>query len=115
MRLIALLFALLVGTPALAQTNAATTNSSAVITTGNTFQTVLAAVATGNIRRSITIVNNNATDSCWIYLGSGTATKATSILLIAGGSYYRYWPLVPSDAVQATCATSNDTLYIDTQ
>jgi hypothetical protein len=103
----------------------ATVNGSVTITTGNTFQTVLAAVTGGfpvfnpggipTGRRSLTIANNNATDSCWLFIGSGTAAKGTSILLLAGGSYTRYWPYVPSDVIQATCTTSNDTLYVDTQ
>jgi hypothetical protein len=91
-----------------------TLNQSVVIATGNTFQTVLAAVGQ-NGRQSLTIANNNASDSCWLYVGSGAATKGTSILLLAGGSYVRYYPYTPSDVIQATCATSNDTLYIDTQ
>lgn len=88
-----------------------TSNQSAVITTGNTFQTILAA---GN-RNSLTIQNNNATDSCWIFIGSGSATKATSILLLAGGAYTRYWPFIPTDAIQGTCASNGDSLYIDIQ
>lgn len=101
------------GTP----TNRTTVNRSAVITTGNTFQTVLAATDPGADvpRRSLTIQNNNASDSCWVYVGSGTATKATSILLTTGGSYVRYWPYVPNDVIQATCASNSDTLYVDTQ
>jgi hypothetical protein len=105
-------------TPSLAQSiNAATTNGSATIAAGNTFQTVLAAVSTSplGIRRSLTIQNNNATDNCWVFIGGGTAAKGTSILLLPGGSYARYFPYVPSDAIQATCASTNDTLYIDTQ
>lgn len=111
----AFLAVLLSAAAAFAQTNAATTNASAVITTGNTFQTVLAAVVTGTVRRSLTIQNNNATNSCWVFVGSGGATKATSILLLAGGAYTRYYPYVPSDAIQATCASNSDTLYVDTQ
>lgn len=95
--------------------NAATTNGSVVIATGNTFQTVLSALASQTLRRSLTIQNNNASDSCWVFVGSGSATKGTSILLLAGASYTRYFPYVPSDAVQATCASSSDTLYVDTQ
>ena len=95
---------------------AVTANASAVITTGNTFQTVLAALAQGAIgRRSLTIENNNATDSCWITVDGGAATKGTAILLLPGGSYARYYPYVPSQAIQATCATTGDTLYVDTQ
>lgn len=90
-----------------------TTNSSVTITTGNSFQTVLAASTS---RRSLTIQNNNTnTDNCWVFIGSGTATKATSIILSAGGSYQRYWPNIPSDTIQATCASTSDSLYVDTQ
>lgn len=111
----ACVFALAVAPVCAQSINAQTTNGSTTITTGNTFQTVLAALVPPALRRSLTVENNNATDSCWIYVGSGSATKAAAILLTAGGSYTRYYPYVPSDAIQATCATSNDTLYIDTQ
>ena len=101
---------------ALAQTNLATINNSTTITTGGTFQTVLPALGTGAVRRSITIQNNNTgTDNCWVFLGSGAATTARSILLASGGSYQRYYPYVPSDAVQMTCTTTGDSVYIDTQ
>lgn len=90
-----------------------TLNSSATITAGNTFQTVLAAKAN---RQSLTIQNNNTNgDNCWLFIGSSAATKAISILLGPGGSYQRYAPYLPSDAIQATCTTTNDTLYVDTQ
>lgn len=120
-RLFAILAILgLLVTPAAAQiTNAATTNGSVTITTGSTFQQVLAAVtsATGP-RRSLTIQNNNSvntTDSCWVFVGSGNATKATSILLLNGQAYTRFYPFVPSDPIQATCLSTSDTLYVDTQ
>lgn len=116
-RALALAFAL-AASPALAQTiNAPTVNGSVTITAGNTFQDILAAVAAPPaIRRSLSIQNNNTNgDNCWIYVGSGTATKATSILLGQGGSYTRYYPYVPSDKIQGTCATTSDTLYVDSQ
>jgi hypothetical protein len=101
---------------AAAQTNLATTNNSTTIATGGTFQTVLPVLGTGAVRRSITIQNNNTgTDNCWVFLGSGAATTAKSILLASGGSYQRYYPYVPSDAVQMTCTTTGDSVYIDTQ
>lgn len=101
---------------AVAQTNAATTPVTVVIAAGNTFQTILAALTQATApRRSLTIQNNNSADSCWLYIGSGTAAKATSILLLPGGSYTRYYPYVPSDAFQATCTTTNDTMYLDIQ
>jgi hypothetical protein len=115
-RLAALLLAVCLGVaPAAAQTVAQTTNGSVTITTGNTFQTALSAVTNNNQRRSLTIANNNATDSCWLFIGAGSATKATSILLLPGGAYTRYYPYVPSDAIQATCTTTSDSLYVDVQ
>lgn len=112
-----LIAALLLGAVARAQTTAATTNGSITITAGNTFQQALAVMAAPPAtRRSLTIVNNNASDNCWIFIGAtASATKGTSILLLPGGSYTRYYPYVPSDNIAATCATTNDTLYIDTQ
>lgn len=122
-RLFALLFAFAwLASPATAAENVLafpTTNASVVITTGNTFQTVLAIVSPTAGRRSLTIQNNNATDSCWISFGvgvtAGNATKGKSILLLAGQSYTRYFPYVPSDEIEATCATTSDTLYVDSQ
>jgi hypothetical protein len=113
----ALVVAALFSGPASAQVvNAQTTNASVAIVAGNTFQTVLAALGSSTVpRRSLTIENNNASDSCWLFIGAGTATKATSISLLPGGSYTRYFPYVPSDAIQATCTTTSDTLYVDTQ
>src|SRR5437879_6204402 len=77
--LAAICFAML-GSPSFADPSsiAPTTNGSVVIATGNTFQTVLAAVAINNNsltmgRRSLTIQNNNAADSCWIFVGSAAA------------------------------------------
>lgn len=108
--------ALFADAPARAQINAQTVNGSISITTGNTFQSILSALGTSIApRRSLTIQNNNASDSCWIFLGSGSATKAASILLASGQAYTRYYPYVPSDAIQGTCANNGDTLYVDTQ
>ena len=72
------------------------------------------------IRRSITIQNNmTTTDSCWIYLGTTTAANTAgigaAILLAPGQAYTRYFPYVPSDAIQATCGGTTRTLYVDTQ
>ena len=103
-----------------AQNNRATINHSRTIATGNTFQTILKAGQPW----SVTIENNNATDNCWIAFGvteAGTliaaanATKAESILLTPGGSWARYYPYVPSDEIEGTCASNADTLYVDTQ
>lgn len=96
-------------------------NSSTTITTGNTFQTVLPALTSTTYpgtpsRRSLTIQNNNTTtDNCWLWVTTGTPSEAKAILLQPGQGYTRYWPYVPSDAIQATCASSSDTLYVDTQ
>ena len=98
-------------------TNSQTTNAAGTIATGNTFQQIYAAVGTPPaIRRSMTVQNNNASDSCWVFIGAtASATKATSILLTSGQAYTRYFPYVPSDAVQITCANTSDTFYADTQ
>lgn len=119
MKKLLLLFALL-ASPAFGQDRSqmlGTVNSSAVIAAGNTFQTVSAAVTAATRRNSLTIQNNNAADNCWIVIAGalGSATKATAILLLPGGSYTRYYPYVPSDAIHATCASTSDTLYVDTQ
>ena len=93
----------------------ATTNRSTTIASGGTFQTVLASTIS---RFSLTIENNNSlssTEYCYIFIGSGSASTATSIVLGPGGSYQRYWPFIPSDTIQATCTNTSDTLYIDTQ
>jgi hypothetical protein len=118
-RLAAALLAICLAGPAFAQAiNTTTTNGSVVIATGNTFQTVLAALGSPPAqRRSLTIENNNTNgDSCWVFIGAtASATKATSILLTPGGSYTRYYPYVPSDNIAATCTTTSDTLYVDVQ
>lgn len=96
--------------------NRSTVNSSASITTGNAFQQVLSGILTTNTQRqSLTVQNNNTTDNCWVYVGSGSATKGNSMLLLPGGAYARYWPFVPSDPIQATCVTAGDTIYVENQ
>jgi hypothetical protein len=76
-------------------------------------------VAASTSRMSLTIQNNNSistgTEYCYIFVGSGSASLATAIILAPGGSYQRYFPFIPSDTIQATCTTTSDTLYIDTQ
>jgi hypothetical protein len=75
-------------------------------------------------RRSLTIQNNNGNatceaasncDYCWVFIGAGTASEAKSIELGATEAYTRFYPYVPSDVIQATCASNSDTLYVDTQ
>jgi hypothetical protein len=117
--LVAVLVGAAISASAQTPTPAATTNGSVVITTGNIFQPILAALgAPPAQRRSLTIENNNATDSCFVFImgvGETTPTAARSILLLPGGSYTRYFPYVPADAIQGTCASNSDTLYVDTQ
>lgn len=96
--------------------NRSTKNVSATITTGNTFQVLLTSIlGTSTQRQALTIENNNASDNCWLFIGTGTPTTATAILLLPGGSYTRYWPYVPSDQFQGTCASNSDTFYMDVQ
>jgi hypothetical protein len=103
-----------------------TTNRSVTIAAANTFQQLLAATPDPRdfVRQSLPIQNNNTnTDNCWIAFGSvagvaitaGNTTKGESILLSPGGSFSRYTPYIPSDAIIGTCAGMGDTLYIDTQ
>jgi hypothetical protein len=99
--------------------NYATKNSSVTIAAGNTFQQALAStIGTSTFRYSLTVQNNNTgSDNCYLFIGpAASATKAASILLATGGgSYSRYWPFVPSDAIQVTCDNTSDTVYVDTQ
>jgi hypothetical protein len=130
-RIIAALAALwLCVSAAQAQSNRGTLNWSAKITTGNTFQTLRPAEQ----RWSITIQNNNASDNCYLIVGGnqvtpGTTTVGTNvttgggtvtaqqaaILLTPGLPWQRYYPYVPNDAIYATCASTGDSLYVDTQ
>lgn len=113
--LCALLALLLGAVPAAAQlsvTPAVTTNGSVAIASGNTFQTVLPP----GTRRSLTVQNNNTnTDNCWVFVGNGAATAAKAILLAPGQAYTRFFPYIPNDSIQVTCATTSDTIYVDTQ
>lgn len=100
-------------------TVAGTIRTAVVIAAGNTFQAVLTAVTSNNQRRSLTIQNNNATDSCWLDYGigvtAGNATKGAAILLLPGGSYTRYFPYIPSDEIEATCTSTSDTIRVEIQ
>lgn len=111
------------------------TNSSVVVTTGLTYQTVLTGASN---RKSLTIQNNAAsgTDVCYLLFGSNvtvvpatTTTGSTSIIsgsasvtaaqasivLTPGQSYTRYFPAVPSDTIYGTCTNSGDSIYVDVQ
>jgi hypothetical protein len=90
------------------------TGNLVTIVTGNKFQQVVP--ATGTKRQSLRIKNNNNNnDSCWLFIGGGRASKENSFVLDPGTSYIRYWPLAPTDAIQATCASSSDTLDVEYQ
>jgi hypothetical protein len=103
-----------------------TVGVSTTITAGGTFQQVLPSVPVNSgARRSLTIQNNNGTatceaagncDYCWLHIGASTPTSTpNAIQLGVGQAYTRYYPYVPSDAIQATCTTSGDFLYVDSQ
>jgi hypothetical protein len=116
-----------------------TVNGAAKITTGLTYQLLLPALAgTTTVRQSITIQNNQAsgTDACYLIFGAnvtivaGTTTTSStsivtgnsaltsaqaSIVLTPGQAWTRYFPFVPSDAIYVTCATTGDSVYVDTQ
>jgi hypothetical protein len=109
-----LAIALLLRSTALAQTSPAPTDVVATINTANKFQQVLAASRTA--RRMLRIKNNNTNgDSCWVFVGSAQASKEGSYPVPPGKEYLRYPPFVPSDAIQATCASSSDTLDVEYQ
>jgi hypothetical protein len=114
------------------QNTALTQPGSIIVAAGNTYQQILPLMTAGTNRKSITVQNNNATDSCWILLGGpwlagdtvttsrtvngvSLTAKQASILLTAGSPYTRYYPYVPPDQILGTCATTSDTIYADTQ
>ena len=105
---------LLLGSTAFAQTQPATTHTAVTIDSGNRFQQILASSETE--RRMLRISNNNTNgDDCWVFVDSGRASKEASYLVPPGGEYLRYPPFVPSGAIQATCASSSDTLDVEYQ
>jgi hypothetical protein len=107
-----LAIALLLGSAAFAQTPS--TNTVVTISTANKFQQVLA--SSGTKRRMLRVGNNNANrDSCWVFVGSGQASKEGSYAVPPGQEYLRYPPFVSSDAIQATCASNSDTLDVEYQ
>ena len=107
---------MLLGSAAYAQQLPAPTDSLIAIVTGNKFQQIIPPNKIGTDRRALTIQNNNTnSDSCWVYIGSDKASKENSIALDPSGSCVRYWPFASSDAIQATCASSSDTLLVEYQ
>jgi hypothetical protein len=108
-----LAIALLLGSAAFAQTPPASTKKVVTINTANKFQQIL---ASGTTLRMLRIGNNNNDrDSCWVFVGSGQASKEGSYAVLPGQEYLRYPPFVTSDAIQATCASSSDTLDVEYQ
>jgi FtsP/CotA-like multicopper oxidase with cupredoxin domain len=121
--------------PATVASPVPTNNASAKIATAYTYQQLLPSVPVGSgARRSLTVQNNNATDTCWVIVGTTQITPATtvtntnitiggatvtaaqaSIELLAGASYTRYYPYSPSDIIYGTCQTAGDSIYVDTQ
>lgn len=103
--------------PSLAQTSARPppTHTLVTIVTGSIFQQVLASSTTD--RWMLRITNNNTNgDTCWVFVGGGRASKEKSDeVLTPGKEYERYWPFVPSDIIQVTCASSSDTLDLEYQ
>jgi hypothetical protein len=84
------------------------------IAAGNKFQQIVPSNNTGTDRHALTIQNNASNgDNCWVYVGGDKPSKDGSIVLTPGKSYDRYWPFVPSDAIQATCASASDNLYVE--
>ena len=105
---------LLLRSTAFAQTPPAPADTVVTIETGNRFQEILAASRTQ--RRMLRISNKNTNgDGCWVFVGSGRASKEGSYLVPPGKEYLRYQPFVPSDAIQATCTSSSDTLDVEYQ
>jgi hypothetical protein len=109
-----LAIALLLGSRAFAQRSPASTDTVVTINSANKFQQILA--SSGTPRRMLRITNNNTDgDSCWVFAGSGQASKEGSYEVGPGKEYLRYPPFVPSGAIQATCASSSDTLDVEYQ
>ena len=91
----ALAITLLLGSATFAQTPPAPTHTLVTIATGNKFQQLLA--SSGTPRRMLpTSNNNNNDDSCWVFVGSGRASKE-------GGSTRRGISPLP-----AVCAIGRD-------
>jgi hypothetical protein len=98
------------------QTQAApTTDGSASITTGGTFQQVLPANTSRKTLEMQNICSVAAggcvatSDNCyWTTVATASATKANSFLLAPGAYYGRLNGVVPSDAISVTCDGTGD-------
>ncbi len=106
---------LVLSSPLFAQQAAPSTQTSVTIVAGNTFQQILPQNDTGKDRRALIIGNKNTNgDKCWVFVGTGRASKEKSDKVLApGDEYVAYWPFVPADAIQATCASRADTLSVE--
>jgi hypothetical protein len=92
----------------------ASDNNLVTIATGNTFQQVIGFNGTATERQSLMIKNDNSNgDSCWVFFGGDKASKEKGVMVASGDSYIRYWPFVSSEAIQATCASTSDALYVE--
>jgi hypothetical protein len=89
-------------------------NNLVTIATANAFQQVIGSNSSATQRQALIIKNDNSNgDSCWVFFGSNKPSKEKSVIVASGDSYVRYWPFVSSDAMQATCASSSDALYVE--
>ena len=100
---------------------ASATDSSSTITTGGTFQTIAAASTT---RRSLEFTNicnvtgncTATTNYCYIFIAtSGTPTTANSVPIPPGAQYVREMGVIPTNAIQATCAGNSDKYALKVQ
>ena len=108
---------LLSPSPIFAQQPPAATETLVTIVTKNKFQQLLPENTTGKDRRALIIKNTNTNgDTCWVFVGAGRASKEKSDQVLGPGEeYVQYWPFVPSDEVQATCASTSDSLSVEYQ
>lgn len=115
MRKLALVLCLLVW-PAAAQTTMKTLPSARVsvpitgsITTGNTFQSILAA----DSNRTACAIQNTSADTMYFYVGpTASASKAASIQVATNGVFYcsnQGGTIVATDNIAVTTTTTSDT------
>jgi hypothetical protein len=89
-------------------------NNVVTIARGNSFQQVVGSNGNAAERKALIIKNNNTNgDTCWVFVGGDKASKEKSVSIDSGGSYVRYWPFVSSEAMQATCSSTSDTLSVE--
>lgn len=110
------------GTPVQGRPFSLSTRNSSVTLATSGFTLVLPASypqASSSVymRQELTVNNNNSSDKCYVFLGpaTSTATSQISMLITAGNSIRREWPVVPDDAVQIACDKPGDSVYIDFQ